>query len=257
MLPPGCYVGAYSPRPGDNFCFDPTSPAALDPNPPPVVYYEYVRRPCVSLSFFPDGKAVDLVKSSGSSQRMRQCADPKTQAAAAACCRNSDTIDHFTIACEYVSENVDYETAVSRCQQYSATNLFSPPPPSPMPPASGDSDAPPTAPPPPFPPTQKLLCNTGSGTSTRQWNVGTPYPDGRPGYYASGAGGGCAIRTTYQFMWSEDDCAQKVQIGSDGMVNIVTEGPNTQMNSAKLPLMDLGSGNVFRTRWKQGAYPVK
>ena len=58
-------------------------------------------------------------------------------------------------------------------------------------------------------------------------------------------------------MWSEDDCAQKVQIGSDGMVNIVTEGPNTQMNSAKLPLMDLGSGNVFRTRWKQGAYPVK
>ena len=88
------------------------------------------------------------------------------------------------------------------------------------------------------------------------YNLGTPYPDGKPGYYDTVAAGGCRINRGYQFMWTSDDCAVKVQVGADGMVNLVSGGSMQANYLTKLADTSVDNQNIFNVRWADGAYPM-
>jgi uncharacterized protein (DUF1501 family)/uncharacterized protein (DUF1800 family) len=255
-IPPGCFEGSQSRTGGYDYCYDPNAAAALDPEPQPVVFYEYLRRPCVSFPFFEGGKNIEIWRSS--TQPTRQCADPTTEAAAAGCCpgRSSHEATHVDVACAFNNEFVDYATALGRCEilQTGHTPPSPPPPPAPSPPPMANSSS--TEPfLPPSPPPSPLLCSARSYMGTTEWDLGTPYPD-KPGYYDTVTAGGCRIATERHFTWTQDDCSPQLQIGSDGMVNIVTEGPFYANNYLRLASFALDSGNLFSVRWESGAYPM-
>lgn len=75
-----------------------------------TVYYEYVRPPCVDLTFF-DGKVVARQVDGA-----RFCADPSTAAAAVACCPTT-TLSAVS-QCMYLGERVTFDTASARCASY-------------------------------------------------------------------------------------------------------------------------------------------
>ena len=126
------------------------------------------------------------------------------------------------------------------------------------PPGAGDSAAP-YPPPAPAAPPGPLLCARYSYLvyTYPSWKTGgTPYPD-KPGYYDTVGAGSCRTHQAYQFQWTSDDCAVRVQIGTDGMVNLVSGGPTFYANYAKrLPYTDIGNGNLFHVMWSDGAYPT-
>ena len=77
-----------------------------------VGYYEFVRRSCVALAFYPDATEVKAGWS------LRSCADPAAPAAAAACCAiDSAGEPHWRAdaACLYKGERVTRATAEARC----------------------------------------------------------------------------------------------------------------------------------------------
>ena len=86
----------------------------VDPLTNATVHYEYVRRPCVELTFF-DGATIrgPLWNAEG----MKHCADPSTEVAAAACCQPGviDPSDDGRIDCKYQNEALSYTTAEARC----------------------------------------------------------------------------------------------------------------------------------------------
>jgi len=79
------------------------------------VFYEYVRLPCVELSFYNDAKKI--VKQ----RRRRQtamCANPNLSVAAEACCeRRRRRRDSANRNCEYIGERMTYELATKRCEE--------------------------------------------------------------------------------------------------------------------------------------------
>ena len=86
----------------------------VDPHTNTTVHYEYVRRPCVELTFF-DGATIRGPLWNAAGQKL--CADPATEAAAAACCQpgvTDPTVDG-RIDCKYQNEALSYATAVARC----------------------------------------------------------------------------------------------------------------------------------------------
>ena len=79
-----------------------------------TVEYEYVRVPCVELTWFTGGRVV-------TDGRLGQCANPQTAAAGPACCRNDGSDDDGHHQCRYFVERVTYATAALRCNTSTPT----------------------------------------------------------------------------------------------------------------------------------------
>jgi uncharacterized protein (DUF1501 family)/uncharacterized protein (DUF1800 family) len=78
----------------------------------PLIYYEYLRPPCVDLTFYNDAKKI---KVKGWPYYAAMCANPLVDEAQPSCCRQDWSGGSETI-CEFSGERVSYETAVSRCE---------------------------------------------------------------------------------------------------------------------------------------------
>jgi cullin-associated NEDD8-dissociated protein 1 len=88
-----------------------TALCRINDDAPPPVYYEYVRQPCVQLSFFSGGRRVALY-----SGREAVCANPLLPLAGEACCqRPSLTADQ---RCEFFGEHMTLATAEKRCRAH-------------------------------------------------------------------------------------------------------------------------------------------
>lgn len=78
------------------------------------VYFEYVRPPCIELSYYENAQMVQL----GPNRINYMCADPRLEVAGEACCSSNEGGDGDVIAeknCEYVYERMSFETASNRC----------------------------------------------------------------------------------------------------------------------------------------------
>ncbi|GBG30981.1 Hypothetical Protein FCC1311_072022 [Hondaea fermentalgiana] len=109
--PTGCSVGTDSYK--KYMCVNstvPTQACRIYPEEHKGIFYEYVRPACTQLSFFNDGKRI-----SAHNLRGAMCADPKSIAAAPACCKVGDRKAAATQRCEYGAERVSYATAKKRC----------------------------------------------------------------------------------------------------------------------------------------------
>jgi len=74
------------------------------------VFYEYIRQPCVDLSFYENPQLIQLT------DEFVMCANPLAIVASEACCKpGDDQITHKN--CEYADERVKYSTAIQRCQE--------------------------------------------------------------------------------------------------------------------------------------------
>ncbi|EOD36381.1 hypothetical protein EMIHUDRAFT_226409 [Emiliania huxleyi CCMP1516] len=84
--------------------------------------FEFVRPPCVSLTFYNDAKQVYLASAHVSpASATTVCADPATASAAVNCCDGETSTEQ----CEYLAEMVPFATAVKRCADYSLGGLCS------------------------------------------------------------------------------------------------------------------------------------
>lgn len=82
----------------------------------PSIYYEYIRPPCVELSFYENGKKIST-RYSGDDVRKSMCANPDLEGAYDACCENpSSSSPVATMLCYYDLERTTYSTARERCQ---------------------------------------------------------------------------------------------------------------------------------------------
>ena len=86
----------------------------VDQNPP--IYYEYLRPPCVELSFYDNGKKIST-NWSGDNRRKSMCANEKIDGAHDACCANLEwNTPVGSLLCYYDLERTTYLTAQSRCK---------------------------------------------------------------------------------------------------------------------------------------------
>ena len=90
---------------GDECNVDSINVVKVQQNPP--IYYEYMRTPCVELSFYDDAKKIS------SEWDKSMCGNPKVDAAFDACCEN--TLRAFAY-CVYDFERTTQATASDRCQ---------------------------------------------------------------------------------------------------------------------------------------------
>ena len=109
------YLPETLPCDGDECHVDTVAVADIfDPRTNRTVYYEYVRRACVELTFF------EPVTIQGNNVRqpngLQMCADPATEVAAAGCCPPDHVAaDNGVADCKYMNEVMSYGTAVERC----------------------------------------------------------------------------------------------------------------------------------------------
>ena len=75
----------------------------------PPIFYEYVRQPCVELSFYENAKKIARWETS-------MCANPKIEAAYDMCCPEPNGDKTGRLLCEYMMERTSQSTARSRCQ---------------------------------------------------------------------------------------------------------------------------------------------
>jgi len=73
------------------------------------IYYEYIRQPCVELTFYNGARVVSKRRASD----LPTCAKPTLPVAGTACCDSASTIAQP--ACGFVGERVTFQTAESRC----------------------------------------------------------------------------------------------------------------------------------------------
>eukprot|EP01047_Picozoa_sp_COSAG01_P010082 COSAG01_NODE_423_length_17260_cov_203.736962_16_plen_544_part_00 len=101
------------------------------------IFYEYVRVPCVTLTFFvgaEGGRFIDNVNhipSHGNTDELieRVCADPEALVAAPGCCTAGNHRNCFEYRCAYVDERVSLTTALQRCNTTALwSNAGNPPP---------------------------------------------------------------------------------------------------------------------------------
>lgn len=78
------------------------------------VYYEYIPRPCVELTFFDNGQQVRR----GVASSVAVCANPELPVASEACC---DSSSNAQSVCAYGGERMRFSTAVSRCASVNRT----------------------------------------------------------------------------------------------------------------------------------------
>ena len=81
-----------------------------------TAWFEYVRAPCVEMTFFPNAKIIRERFASGD----QMCADPREAVATAACCATSSSSDANPL-CDYRGERVSFATAEARCTRRGAT----------------------------------------------------------------------------------------------------------------------------------------
>ena len=87
----------------------------------PGAFYEYVRRPCVDLSFYPNPKKVitgyaPWVRFVGRQHTHAMCANPRLPDASRACCnKGPNRRSEFNFDIEYHGERVRLETIVEQC----------------------------------------------------------------------------------------------------------------------------------------------
>ena len=87
----------------------------------PGAFYEYVRRPCVDLSFYPNAKKVitgyaPWVRFVGRQHTHAMCADPRLPVASRSCCtKGPNKRTEFNFDIEYHGEKVQLETIVEQC----------------------------------------------------------------------------------------------------------------------------------------------
>lgn len=73
------------------------------------IYFEYVRQPCVELSYFSDAKTI-INRGTG------MCANPGTAVAGEACCISETSMTASQRNCEFINERMTYFTASERCE---------------------------------------------------------------------------------------------------------------------------------------------
>lgn len=73
------------------------------------IYYEYIRQPCVELTFYNDARVVSQKRASD----LPTCAKPTLPVAGAVCCDGASTIAQPN--CNFVGERVTFQTAKNRC----------------------------------------------------------------------------------------------------------------------------------------------
>ncbi|KAL7541734.1 hypothetical protein ACHAXR_011178 [Thalassiosira sp. AJA248-18] len=95
---------------------DPRTVRIVQPNSPPV-WYEYVRAPCVQMSFPENGylRAVREIGASGYGNKA-MCADSRYAVAGTTCC-NPNGLNPFNI-CVFKGERATYQTAQDRCAAF-------------------------------------------------------------------------------------------------------------------------------------------
>ena len=82
----------------------------------PKIYYEYMRPPCVELSFYEAGKKISTDYLDNSLKKS-MCANQKVEAAYDACCENpSSNKPNAEALCYYDFEKTTYSSARSRCK---------------------------------------------------------------------------------------------------------------------------------------------
>ena len=76
------------------------------------IYFEYVRQPCVELSYYRNPTTVTWPW-----RNYEMCADPNTIVAREACCAHGQAVPMYATAvkCEYVNERVTFSIAEERC----------------------------------------------------------------------------------------------------------------------------------------------
>ncbi len=96
---------------GDECNVDSLNVVKVQQNPP--IYYEYMRAPCVELSFYDDAKKI-----SSGDDRKSMCGNPKVDAAYDACCQepNASRVMGAWTHCVYDFERTTQATASARCQ---------------------------------------------------------------------------------------------------------------------------------------------
>lgn len=72
------------------------------------VYFEYMRQPCVELSFFNDARTLTFPY-----RQREMCGNPSLEQGGTVCCNNN--IDAHFNPCKYTNEKVTFSTAESRC----------------------------------------------------------------------------------------------------------------------------------------------
>jgi hypothetical protein len=82
------------------------------------VYYEYVRQPCVDLSYFDAPVLITPRFFRGYGGVKPTCANPRSAVAGAGCCRNTTARQKGTCVHEYSDELVTLATAEARCEAY-------------------------------------------------------------------------------------------------------------------------------------------
>jgi hypothetical protein len=84
-----------------------------------TVFYEYVRLPCVELSYFANAQLITSRFGTTRSYNPRQlCANPLTPAAQVTCCSNTSTSLTATCQVEYTGERTTSATAAQRCSAF-------------------------------------------------------------------------------------------------------------------------------------------
>lgn len=234
------------------------------PNGQTTMEYEYVRPPCVELSFFNDAKVAEVGRWWGI------CMDPATIGAGSACCHSSQDgwYKDGHHQCNYFVERVSYATAEQRCSRahrkpppppfpptvpplpsmppFHPTDASSypppfwrdsPPPPSPSPPPPSPSPPPPGIYPPAAPPME--MCS--------RFNV--------DGFEGCGFAASADTDRTRVYVWTSRACQVSVQVTSEpaGWVGIVhSQDAGTPHRAQFQP----HSGATFPVLWADGTYPT-
>ena len=82
----------------------------------PPIYYEYVRPPCVDLSFYNNAKKITK---DAPGENVVMCADPRLHVAMNACCLSSN--DRADNLCRFASERLSYARSQSLCRSQSSS----------------------------------------------------------------------------------------------------------------------------------------
>jgi len=81
-----------------------------------VQYYKYVPAPCVTLTYFAEGRTIRKSDRYGR-RRSSRCADPRTATAGAVCCNSGNLLDGRDVdTCHYKWEKMTYSTMEERCK---------------------------------------------------------------------------------------------------------------------------------------------
>ena len=182
----------------------------------PGTFYEYVRRPCVDLSFYPNPKKVitgyaPWVRYVGRQHTHAMCADPRLPLASRSCCNEGTTRrSEFNFELEYHGERVRQETILEQCAAVQIDHN-----------------------------------TTGTVCDPVAIKADNPLVNTRPIY-------NLPYPSRNSFFWTEASCTQLVQVREDGFVSIVHEPDvNPFFYDQTVPYVDKFNVNYFAVPWQK------